>query len=93
MEQSSLSLDSVFFGLHLCRKSWPKVLVFTLKLARKHEIFSTRTTKATTSSLSQPILQLELYFRSRSLLLVDFMPVKNVTNFCFCTTENAEENI
>ncbi|KAL7175439.1 hypothetical protein ACSBR2_029103 [Camellia fascicularis] len=32
------------------------------------------------------------YFRSRSLLLVDFMPVKNATNFCFCTTENAEEN-
>ncbi|KAL7254471.1 hypothetical protein ACSBR1_008786 [Camellia fascicularis] len=32
------------------------------------------------------------YFQSRSLLLVDFMFVKNVTNFCFCTTENAEEN-
>ncbi|XP_028091126.1 uncharacterized protein LOC114291264 [Camellia sinensis] len=32
------------------------------------------------------------YIRSRSLLLVDFMPVKNATNFCFCTTENAEEN-
>ncbi|KAL7198133.1 hypothetical protein ACSBR2_020621 [Camellia fascicularis] len=32
------------------------------------------------------------YFRSRSLLLVDFMLVKNATNFCFCTTENAEEN-
>ncbi|KAL7222163.1 hypothetical protein ACSBR1_023970 [Camellia fascicularis] len=32
------------------------------------------------------------YFWSRSLLLVDFMPVKNVTNFCFCTIENVEEN-
>ncbi|CAL5403677.1 unnamed protein product [Camellia sinensis] len=31
------------------------------------------------------------YFRSRSLLLVDFMPMKNATNFCFCTTENDEE--
>ncbi|CAL5420077.1 unnamed protein product [Camellia sinensis] len=36
-------------------------MVFTLKLARKHEIFSTRTTRATTSSLPQPILQLELF--------------------------------
>ncbi|CAL5413926.1 unnamed protein product [Camellia sinensis] len=32
------------------------------------------------------------YFRCRSLLPVDFMPVKNATNFCFCTTKNAEEN-
>ncbi|KAL7246607.1 hypothetical protein ACSBR2_001666 [Camellia fascicularis] len=32
------------------------------------------------------------YFWSRSLLLVDFMPVKNATNFYFCTMENVEEN-
>ncbi|KAI8015601.1 putative FAD synthase [Camellia lanceoleosa] len=50
----------MYCGAKTNRKSWPKVLVFTLKLARKHEIFSTRTTRATTSSLSQPILQLEL---------------------------------
>ncbi|KAL7247469.1 hypothetical protein ACSBR2_002391 [Camellia fascicularis] len=43
-------------------------------------------------SNSMIIVVINRYFRSRSLLLVDFMPVKNATNFCFCTTENAEEN-
>ncbi|KAL7260524.1 hypothetical protein ACSBR1_006230 [Camellia fascicularis] len=42
--------------------------------------------------INKPVEGSEEYFRSRSLLLVNFILVKNAINFCFCTTENDEEN-
>ncbi|KAL7168896.1 hypothetical protein ACSBR2_034011 [Camellia fascicularis] len=48
-------------------------------------------TDAPPSSTPNWTINVSIYFQSRSLLLVDFMSVKNAANFCFCTTENAEE--